>query len=301
VSVWHVAAVAVFLGAVNAFDIPARQSFIVELVGKDDLMNAIALNSSMFNAARIVGPAVAGALIGAFGVAICFLLNGVSYLAVIAGLLAMRVPPPRAPVAPHGAWSGLREALAFLHRDRRILTLVVLMGVLSIFGSPYLVMMPVFARDILHRGATGYGVLMTSVGAGAMIGALGVALFGRRIHQGPTLIAAGITFGLLLVAFALSRVYVLSVALLVLAGGTMILNNALANTAIQTIVPDQLRGRVMGFFSFVFVGLAPLGALQVGTLAERIGTPHAVALGGVVTALAVAVAAWRVPELRTTV
>jgi len=290
VAVWHVAALAAFLGVVNAFDIPARQAFIVDLAGKDDLMNAIALNSSAFNAARVIGPAVAGVLIGALGVGACFFLNGVSYLAVIAGLLAMRLPR-YVPGPPAGsAWAGLSEAVAFIRGDRRIATIVVLMAVLSIFGFSYLVMMPVFARQVLHRGAAGYGLMMT----------LAVASLDRRIRKGPTLIAAGAAFGLLLVAFALSTSYVVSVALLALTGGAMIVNNALANTMIQEIVPDRLRGRVMGFYSFVFVGLAPLGSLEVGTLAERIGTPAAVALGGAATALAVSVAGWRVAELRKT-
>jgi len=300
VAVWHVAALAAFLGVVNAFDIPARQAFIVELAGKDDLMNAIALNSSAFNAARVLGPAIAGALIGTLGVGICFFLNGVSYLAVIAGLLAMRLPPYVPEARADSVRAGLREAVAFIRGDRRVLTLVFLMALLSIFGFPYLVMMPVFARDVLDRGATGYGVMMASVGIGAVVGALGIAVLGRRIRKGVTFIAAGGSFGVLLLAFALSKVYLLSVALLALAGATMIVNNALANTTIQTLVPDALRGRVMGFYAFVFVGLAPLGSFQMGTLAQRIGTPEAVALGGAVSALAVALAAWRVPELRRT-
>ncbi|HLB81593.1 MAG TPA: MFS transporter [Gemmatimonadales bacterium] len=300
VVVWHVAALAAFLGVVNAFDIPARQAFIVDLVGKQDLTNAIALNSSAFNAARVIGPAVAGVLIGALGVGACFFLNGVSYLAVIAGLLAMRLPPHVRTPRTWSASTGLSEAVAFIRGDRRVSSLVVLMALFSIFGFPYFVMMPVFARDVLHRGAAGYGLLMTAVGIGALIGALAVALLDRRIRKGPTLIAAGGSFGLLLVAFALSRVYLVSVVLLGLTGATMIVNNALTNATIQTLVPDDLRGRVMGFYSFVFVGLAPLGSLQVGALAERIGPPVAVALGGAATALAVAVAAWRVPELRRT-
>jgi MFS family permease len=297
IAVWQVAALAAFLGVVNAFDIPARQAFIVELVGKDELVSAIALNSSAFNAARVVGPAVAGVLIGVLGVGVCFFLNGVSYLAVIGGLLAMRLPPYVAAPRTASVWAGLREIVAFIRGDRRVATVVVLMGVLSICGFPYLVMMPVFARDVLHRGAAGYGVLMTAVGVGALIGALAVAVLDRRIPKGPTLVAAGVAFSTLLVAFALSRSFVLSVALLALTGGTMIVNNALANATIQTIVPDQLRGRVMGFYAFVFVGLAPIGSFAVGALAERVGTPAAVAVGGALSALAVLLAAWRVPEL----
>jgi MFS family permease len=160
-------------------------------------------------------------------------------------------------------------------------------------------MMPVFARDVLHRGAVGYGVMMTSVGVGALIGALAVALLGRRISTGRTLVAAGASFGVLLIAFTLSRNFLLSIALLALTGGTMIVNNALANATIQMVVPDQLRGRVMGFYAFVFVGLAPIGSFGVGALAERIGTPAAVAIGGALSTLAVLLSAWRVPELRT--
>ena len=178
--------------------------------------------------------------------------------------------------------------------------LVVLMALFSIFGFPYFVIMPVFARDVLHRGAAGYGLMMTAVGIGALVGALAVAWLDRRIRKGPTLIAAGASFGLLLMAFGFSKVYLVSVALLSLTGATMIVNNALTNATIQTVVPDSLRGRVMGFYAFVFVGLAPLGSLQMGALAERIGPPAAVALGGAATALAVAAAAWRVPELRRT-
>src|SRR5256885_9283225 len=184
VAVWRVAALAAFLGVFNAFDSPARQAFIVELVDKEDLMNAIALNSSVFNAARLLGPAVAGALIGAFGVGICFFLNAVSYLAVIAGLLAMRLPPYAARPRTDSAWVGLREAVAFIRCDRRVATVVVLMALFSIFGFPYLVMMPVFARDVLHRGAAGYGVVVAAGGVGALLGALGVATLDRRIRKG---------------------------------------------------------------------------------------------------------------------
>jgi predicted MFS family arabinose efflux permease len=212
----------------------------------------------------------------------------------------MRLPPYVPGPRTVSLWAGLREIVAFIRSDRRVATVVVLMGVLSICGFPYLVMMPVFARDVLHRGAAGYGVMMTTVGVGALIGALAVALLDRRIPKGPTLVGAGGAFGTLLVAFALSRSYFLSLSLLALTGGTMIVNNALANAIIQTVVPDQLRGRVMGFYAFVFVGLAPIGSFTVGALAERVGTPAAVAAGGALSAIAVALAAWRVPELSRT-
>ena len=300
VTVGWVMALAAFLGVVSAFDIPTRQSFVVELVGKDDLMNAIALNSSLFNAARVVGPAVAGVLIGALGVGACFLLNGVSFLAVIAGLAAMRLPSPVRPPTPASAWAGFREAVAFIRGARPISTLVVLTALLSIFGYPFLAMMPVFARDVLRAGARGYGALMAAVGIGAMVGALALAAYARRIPKGALLVGGGAAFSVLLAAFALSETFPLSIVLLALTGAAMIVTTALTNTILQTAVPDHLRGRVMGFYSFVFVGMAPLGAFEAGTLAEHVGAPRAVAAGALVCFIAVALAAWRVPDLRKT-
>jgi MFS family permease len=299
VAVWQVMVLAAFVGVVNAFDIPTRQSFIVELVGKDDLMNAIALNSSAFNAARVVGPAVGGALIGLVGVGMCFFLNGISYVAVIAGLLAMRLPAFQPRPRTGTTWAGFREVVAFLREDRRVGTLVLLTAVLSVFGFPFLVMMPVVARDVLHVGATGFGALTAAVGVGAMVGALAIAVNSGRIRSTGRLMAVGGTsFGVLLVLFALSRSFVQSLLLLALTGCAMIVNNALTNTMLQTSVPDGLRGRVMGFYSFVFVGMSPLGALQAGALAERFGAPWAVGVGGAVCALAVTLAVWLVPSLR---
>ena len=299
VTVGWVIALAALFGIVNAFDIPTRQSFLVEMVGKEDLLSAIALNSSLFNATRVFGPALAGVLIGAWGVGVCFFLNGVSYLAVIWGLLAMRLPPHAPRPAHESAWVGFQEVVRFIRGDRRIATLVLQTALLSIFGFPFLVMMPVFARDVLRAGASGYGALMAAVGIGAMLGALMIAVYSRRVPKGRLLIAGGVAFGVLVGLFALSRVFVLSVGLLALAGCAMIVNNALTNTTLQTLVPDQLRGRVMGFYSFVFVGMAPLGAFQAGVFAEHAGAPAAVAAGGFVSALVVLLAAWRVPELRT--
>ena len=300
ITVGTVMLLAAFLGVVSAFDIPTRQSFLVEMVGKQDLMSAIALNTSVFNLTRVIGPVAAGLLIGAKGVAICFFLNGVSYLAVIAGLLAMRLPPWRPTEAVGTAWQGFREVLAFLRADRRVSTLVVLTAVISIFGFPYLVLLPVFARDVLGIGATGYGMLSAAVGFGAVTGALGVAILAHRIRKGRTVVIAGTAFGIMLALFASSRVFGLALAFLALVGAAMIVNNALTNTLLQTLVPDHLRGRVMGFYSFMFVGMAPLGAFQAGVFAERLGTPVAIAGGGIVSALAVLIAGWRVPELRGT-
>jgi len=299
-TVGSVIALAAALGIIAAFDIPLRQSFIVDLVGKDDLMNAIALNTSVFNLSRVLGPVVAGLLIGPLGVATCFLLNGVSYLAVLAGLLAMRPAPFVVAVQRTSTWRGLLEIVGFIHRDRLVRTLIGLTAVLSIFGFQLVTLMPVFARDVLRAGAAGYGFLMASLGVGAMSGALAVAVFGRRIRKGPTMIAGGTAFGVLVALFGLSPALSLSLVLGALTGCAMIVNNALTNTMIQTAVPDALRGRVMGIYSFVFVGMAPLGGLQAGWVAEHLGAPAAVSIGGVVSAAAVAAAGWRVREVRAT-
>lgn len=298
VTTGSVMALAAFLGVVSAFDIPTRQAFLVEMVGKPDLMNAIALNTSVFNLTRVLGPVVAGFLIGAQGVAICFFLNGVSYLAVIVSLLAMRLPPWTPRVAAGTAWQGFREVVAYLRSDRRVSALVALTAFISIFGFPYLVLLPVFARDVLRVGAAGYGMLSAAVGVGAVTGALTVAVLAHRIPKGRTLVAAGSLFGVLLALFAASRAFSVALTLLALVGAAMIVNNALTNTLLQTLVPDELRGRMMGFYSFMFVGMAPVGAFQAGVFGERLGTPAAIAAGGIVSALAVAIAGWRVPELR---
>jgi len=297
VELWHVAAAAVFLGIVNAVDIPTRQSLIFDLVGKDDLMNAIALNSSAFNAARIIGPAIGGVLIGGIGIAACFFLNSVSYVAVIAGLLAMRLPAWSPPPLAGDGLARFREGARFILGDRATRALVLNTALLSIFGFPYLVLMPVFARDVLHVGAAGLGFLMASVGIGAVVAALGVAAFGPRLPKGRLLVWGGPAFGLAIAAFALTPWVPLAVAILVVSGGAMIANNAVTNTLLQTIVPDGLRGRVMGAYTFVFVGMAPLGAYQAGWLAGRVGVQTAVAAGGLVCALA-SLALWRlVPEV----
>ncbi len=300
VAVWQVLLLATILGIASGFDIPMRQSFIVEMVGKDDLMNAIALNSSLFNGARVIGPAIAGFLIGAVGIAWCYFLNSVSYIAVIAGLLMMRLPPrpPRPQTA--SAWTGFREVLSYLRGDRRLRVLMMLTAILSVFGFPYISMMPVFARDVLHRGATGYGALTSSIGIGAVIGALGVALTSGRIRRrGRLMLIGGTAFGVLLILFAASRALALAMALLALAGCAMIVNNSITNTMLQTTAPDHLRGRIMGFYSFVFVGMAPFGAFLFGLVAEHVGVPATLAAGGAIVALAVMIAGWAVPEIRS--
>jgi len=297
VALWQVAVIAVFLGSVNAMDTPARQAFMVELVGKEDLGNAIALNSSVFNAARVVGPSIAGVLISLVGLGWCYLLNAVSYLAVIWGLIAMRLPRFVRPQRTGSGWAQFREGARFVRGDRRVLALVTLMAVRSVFGFPYLVMMPVFARDVLRVGAAGLGFMMAATGAGAVVAALALAVLERRLRRGLVLAWAGPLFGLAVAVFAVVPWLPAVLLILPVTGGAMILTSALTNTLIQTLAPDALRGRVMGFYAFVFMGMSPFGAFLIGWGADRFGAPAAVAAGGVVC-IAAALEMWRrVPEV----
>ena len=291
VRLWHVFAIAAVLGMVNAFDIPARQSFLVELVGRADLMNAIALNSSMFNGARIIGPAIAGLLVAAIGEGWCFVLNGASYVAVLAGLLMMH-PKPR-PMRP-SIGSPLDRIVAgfgFVARTGPIRALLLLLGLVSLAGMPYSVLMPVFADRVLHVGARGLGLLMGASGIGALLGALVLATRREVRGLGRWIARATAGFGLGLIAFSMSREFWLSALLLVPVGFAMIVQTAASNTLIQAMVPDALRGRVMAAYTMMFMGMAPIGALLSGAVAGRLGAPTAVAIGGAIC-IAGAVVFW---------
>lgn len=286
------------LGTASAFEIPTRQSFFVDLVGREDLPGAIALNSSAFNASRIVGPAIAGALIGTVGIAAAFYANAVSYLAVIAGLLAIRLPPFVRPVRTTSALENFREGLRYIRGHRRTRTLVWLTAAMSVTAFPYNMLLPVFARDVLHVGAPGLGWLLSASGAGALAGGVGLAASGGGRRKGRLLLGSGTLFALLLVAFAASRSFPLSLLLLAGAGCTMILTTATVNSLIQHDVPNELRGRVMSVYVFMFLGMGPLGALQAGALANWLGAPTAVAIGAGALLLVV-LAVWAgVEELR---
>lgn len=286
VQAWQVAVLAAFVGCLSAIEIPARQSFIVELAGKEDLTNAIALNSSAYNASRIVGPALAGVLIAKVGMAVCFGLNALSYLAVIIGLLAMRMPPFLRPVLEGDLVARFREGVRFARGDARVWALIMMTAVFGIFGFPFVVLLPVFARDVLHVGSQGLGVMSASVGLGAVFAAFGLAALSPRVRRGRLVKWSGPAFGLAVVAFAVARWYPLVLLMLALSGFFMVLNNAATNTLLQGIVPDELRGRVMSFWTFVFVGFAPIGSLQIGWLGEHTGAPAAVAISGAISALA---------------
>jgi MFS family permease len=294
VTVREVYVLAALLGVVNAFDIPGRQSFLVDMVGKDDLMNAIALNSSMFNGARVIGPAVAGVLVARLGEGWCFFVNGVSYIAVIAGLLMMNVHAPARVSAKTSPWEHMREGFEFVNRTAPIRALMILLGLVSMTGMPYVVLMPIFADRILHGGgqefasligshdlgAVRLGILMGAAGVGALLGALTLAVRSGVKGLGRWVAVCCAGFGVSLMLFAFSKSFWLSVLLLLPVGYFIMLQMASSNTLIQVMVPDALRGRTMAVYSMMFMGMAPIGALLGGALSDRLGAPMAVAIGG---------------------
>jgi MFS family permease len=277
--------VAAFNGTAMGFDMPARQAFTVEMASREDLLNAISLNSSIVNGARVVGPSVAGLLISAVGVAMCFFLNGLSFVAVIAGFLMMRLPafqrPPHAVSTGEHAWNGLVYSI----KHRRVRTILLLFFAVGVFGWSYAVLMPAFARDVLSRGANGYGILMSASGTGAFIGALVVATYGHLFTPRRLALGGVWLFSAALLAVSLSRGFYVALAFLFIAGFGMLLFFSTSNTVLQTIVPDEMRGRVMGVWSLVFGAMIPLGSLEAGAAAHWWGTAFALALGAIVCAV----------------
>jgi MFS family permease len=281
VRVRYVFVLAALLGVVNAFDIPARQSFLVDMVGKEDLMNAIALNSSMFNGARVIGPAIAGILVARFGEGRCFAANAISYVAVIIGLLMMRVERPAALASSASPLAHIVEGFRFVRHTGPIRALLILLGIVSLVAMPYTVLMPVFADQVLRGGAQGLGILMGATGVGAFLGAITLAARSGVKGLGRWVALSCGGFALSLILFTISRNFWLSTALLLPVGFCMMLQMASSNTLIQAMVPDHLRGRVMAVYSMMFMGMAPFGALLGGALADRIGAPLTVGLGAV--------------------
>jgi MFS family permease len=296
--VTHLIVLGTLLGVVNAFDMPGRQSFFVELVGREDLMNAIALNSAIVNASRIVGPAIAGILVAAFGEGWCFALNGLSFLAVIAGLLAMRLPPRTPRRSGGSALKRLAEGFRFACQTPPVRAILLLLGTVSLLGMSYTVLMPVFAETIFDRGSRGLGILMGATGVGSLTGALLLASRKGVRGLGRWIAASSVGFGGCLILFTLARSFWLAVFLLVPVGLAMIVQMAASNTLLQTMAPDALRGRIMALYSMMFVGMAPFGALLAGVLGEHIGAPATVAAGGGICIAAGLVYGRRLPALR---
>lgn len=299
VTVWEIVGFAALLGTINAFDIPARQSFLVEMVQKGRLMNAIALNSAAFNGARIIGPFIAGITIASIGVALCFYVNAVSFLAAIIALLMIRargLPMEKRISGSSGEeersrssifFRDIYEGLCFVVRERRVFRIMLLVAIFSLLGIPYVTLLPVFAEDILRVGPKGLGILAGSSGIGALSAALFIAFMGDIRKRGRLMFSSGLIFGIALLFFSLSTSYEVSIGILMFAGWGMVSFLALANSFIQLITPDLLRGRVMSVYALVFLGIAPIGNALMGAVAHFVGTDIAVALGSSLCLLAV--------------
>src|SRR2546421_2224232 len=277
--------IAALNGVAMGFDMPARQAYTVEMTSREDLLNAISLNSSIVNGARVVGSSVAGLLIGWVGVAMCFFLNGLTFVAVISSLLMMRLAPFQRPAhvvsASKHAWNGILYSL----RHQRVRTILLLFLAVGVFGWSYGVLMPAFARDVLSRGANGYGILMSASGTGAFIGALVVATYGHLFTPRRLALGGVWLFSIALFALSLSRNFYVALGFLLVAGFGMLLFFSTSNTVLQTIVPDEMRGRVMGVWSLVFGAMIPLGSLEAGATAHWLGTPFALAFGAIICAV----------------
>jgi len=277
--------VAAFNGTAMGFDMPARQAFTVEMTSREDLLNAISLNSSIVNGARVVGPSIAGLMIAAVGVAMCFFLNGLSFIAVIAGLLLMRLPPFKRKIEIVSAGEHAWEGIVYSMRHPRVRTILGLFLAVGVFGWSYAVLMPAFARDMLGRGANGYGVLMSASGTGAFVGALMVATYGHLFTPRKLALGGVWLFSAAMLAFSFTRSFSLALLFLFAAGFGMLLFFSTSNTLLQTIVPDEMRGRVMGVWSLVFGAMIPLGSLESGAVAHWLGTALAIAFGAIICAV----------------
>ncbi|MEJ2683088.1 MAG: MFS transporter [Candidatus Sulfobium sp.] len=292
IAVWQVALLAAVLGSINAVDIPTRQSFLVEMVGRGQVVNAIALNSAAFNGARIIGPMIAGLVIAYMGLPACFFLNALSFGAVILALSKMKARG-EIRVKSEGMIKDFIKGIGFVRGNREIVSVITLIGVFSLVGLPYISLLPVFAGKVFHRGATGYGFLMGASGIGALAAAVGIAAKSRIRNPLKMMSLAVLCFSTALLVFSLSRTFWVSLMIIMLGGWGMVSYLALANSFIQMSVPDELRGRVMSVYSFVFLGTVPIGNAIMGVVADRIGTTHAVTVGGVICISAAALFARR--------
>lgn len=281
VTIYHIIALGFMLGTVNAFDAPTRQSFVTDMVGKDDLINAITLNSAMFNGARIIGPAIAGVAIAAVGVAGAFTLNGISFVAVIIGLLMMNMSQLHTTHRNRSA-NSFSEGFKYVSTNKLIGALLILTSIVSIFASSYMVLMPIFANDILKLGAKEFGYLMAATGIGALCGALTLSFLGNFSYKGKLLLTGNVIYCTMLVLFSYSQSFHLSLLILMIAGWGMMVNMALTNTLIQSTVPDHLRGRVMSYYTMMFLGMAPIGNFTSGFLAHWFNAPFAVRIGAMI-------------------
>lgn len=298
VRVPHVLALAIVLGAINAFDIPGRQSLLIQMTSKEDLLSAISLNSAVFNTARGVGPGMAGLLVAALGEGMCFLVNGISFLAVIGGLLAMKLPrfEPQAPASP---WTHLADGFRYAWHHAAVRRLLAVLSVATLSSAPILVLAPVFADAVFHRGSRGLGFLMAGMGVGAVIGTVSLA---RRTHVIglPAVISySALLLGGANLAFAVSPSYYISLAVTLVIGYGLMRQLAAANTTIQTMIPDEYRGRIMSLYSMCVVGIGPFGSLSAGALAGHFGARVTMALGGVLSLASGVAFGWAIRRERS--
>lgn len=274
--------IALLNGVVMAFDAPARQSVVVELAGKQHLLNAIALNSAAFNSARIIGPALAGLLIAGVGMSGCFYINGISFLAVIFALLLIKHPGAVKRAEKTAVFKDLTEGLVFIKNNKTILILIVMVAITSLFGLSYVILMPVFASDVLKVQAKGFGILMSSAGTGALLAALMLARLGDVKQKGKSIIISSLVFSIALILFSLSRIFSVSIIFLVLIGWSSVTSVSLINNSLQVLVPDEYRGRIMSAFMFTFGGFVPFGNLLAGSISQAFGVNTAIMFSGLI-------------------
>jgi len=299
IEVWHIIILGLFLGVVNSMDIPVRQSFVIGMVeNKEDLGNAIALNSSLVNVGRLLGPSIGGILIYIVGEGLCFLLNGVSYIAVIASLFAMKIKPVKSVVQHPNILRGIKEGFTYSFGSVPIRSILLLLTLVSIIGMPYQLLMPVFARDILHGTSQTQGFLMAASGIGALGGSIFLASRKSVIGLGKLISSATIIFGCGLIFFSVSRLVIISLIFMMITGYGMIVQLASSNTVLQTITDDDKRGRVMSFYTMSFRGMSPFGSLMTGILASSVGAPITLTIGGICCILGGLLFARKLPSLR---
>ena len=302
IQIWHIVALSIMLGCINAFDIPSRHSFVVEMVEKkEDLGNAIALNSMMFNGARLIGPSIAGVMLATTGEGVCFLINAISYIFVVMSLLMMRIEKRETVKKKGNLLKDMKEGLDYTFGFAPIKYLLILLAVVNLMGASYQVLVPVFAKEILHGGSDIFGFLMGAAGFGALIGAVYLASRETVLKLGRLIPAATALFSIALIVLSFTKLFILSGVMMVFIGLGLMLQTASSNTILQTITDDDKRGRVMSFYTIAIMGTAPFGSLLGGFLAKTMGTPYTMLIGGVVCLAGAALFMKKLPELKSIV
>ncbi len=299
IQIWHILVLGIFLGIVNSLDVPVRQSFVIELIEKkEDLSNAIALNSAMVNGARLIGPSIAGILVASFGESWCFMINSLSFIAILSTLMLMKITPIRKEIKVESYIKNFKEGFKYVYGFHPIRDILLLLALVSLMGMPFQILMPVFAKDVFHGGPDILGILMASIGAGALIGALYLAYRKTVVGLGKNLAMATGLFGTGLVLFSLSQTFWLSLIILMFTGLGMMVEITASNTMLQTISEDDKRGRVMSFYTIAFMGTVPLGNLFSGLFSDLIGASNTILIGGVACIIGAIIFATRLPAFR---